>query len=61
MVEVVSKNDTLAEIQTRIRDYLRVGVRVVWIVDPATKSVTIHRKGRKPKTLREAIYSRSKM
>jgi Uma2 family endonuclease len=53
MVEVVSKNDTDAEIQEKVRDYLRVGVRVVWVADPATRTVTVYRKGRKPKMLRE--------
>ena len=42
MVEVVSPNDTASEIDRKVLEYLTAGVRVVWIVYPATRSVTVH-------------------
>lgn len=52
-VEVVSKNDTSIEITQKVRDYLKAGVRVVWVIDPGARTVAIHRRGRKPKVLQE--------
>lgn len=42
-VEVVSPNDTAEEIDGRVKDYLRVGTPLVWVVYPATRSVDIFR------------------
>lgn len=42
-VEVLSPNDRASEMQGKIRDWLEAGCRAVWIVDPATKSVTIYK------------------
>jgi len=36
-IEILSKDDRLSEMQERIDDYLRFGVRYVWILDPATR------------------------
>jgi Uma2 family endonuclease len=43
-VEVISPNDNAEEIEQRIADFLSVGVRVFWIVYPATRSVWVLRK-----------------
>jgi Uma2 family endonuclease len=48
VAEVRSKNDSQPEIDQKISDYHRAGVRVVWIADPETKTVTAHRKGIPP-------------
>ncbi|MEX2316558.1 MAG: Uma2 family endonuclease [Pirellulales bacterium] len=48
VVEVRSKNDSLSYIQHKVDDYLRSGVEVVWVADPATKTVTVHSLDRKP-------------
>jgi Uma2 family endonuclease len=37
-VEVLSKGNTEAEMQRKLRDYFSAGVRLVWYVDPATRS-----------------------
>jgi Uma2 family endonuclease len=42
-VEVVSPNDTAAEVQDKVQDWLRHGVRLVWVVEPKTRTVTIFR------------------
>jgi Uma2 family endonuclease len=36
-IEILSKDDRLSEMQERVDDYLRFGVRYVWILDPATR------------------------
>lgn len=42
-VEVVSPNDLVYELDTKINEYLLAGVRLVWIINPATRSVWVHR------------------
>ena len=41
-VEILSPGNTAAEMRDKVAEYLRVGVRLVWIVDPDTETVTIH-------------------
>jgi Uma2 family endonuclease len=48
VVEVRSKNDTQPEIDAKVRDYLRAGVRVVWVADPERQTVTAYRPGQEP-------------
>ncbi len=45
-VEVVSPSDTPGKVNARVRDYLTNGVRVVWLADPDSQSVTVFRPGR---------------
>ena len=42
VAEVVSPNDTAAEVQSKIQMWLRVGVRLVWVVYPDTRSVMVY-------------------
>ena len=42
-VEVVSPNDLSEEVEEKVDEYLRAGVRVVWIVYPQTKLIRVHR------------------
>jgi len=44
-VEVLSPNDKHRDIVEAIEEYLECGVKAVWIVDPYTDSVTVHRPG----------------
>jgi Uma2 family endonuclease len=53
IVEIRSKNDTHAELETKADGYLAAGARVVWIVDPLKKSVIEHRPKTLPRTLHE--------
>jgi Uma2 family endonuclease len=41
-VEVVSENNTANEIQERIQDYFRCGVRLVWVVYPVQSQVFVY-------------------
>jgi len=49
VVEVVSKNDTAPYVQRKIDDYLLAGVRIVWVADPDTRTLTEHRRDAKPR------------
>lgn len=42
-VEVKSKNDTQPFIEKRVQDFLKAGVKVVWIADPETRTVSEYR------------------
>jgi Uma2 family endonuclease len=40
-IEVLSPSDTVARMRDRIRDYLEMGVRQVWLFDPASRSAMV--------------------
>lgn len=42
-VEIVSPSNTVSEIQAKVLDYLDAGTRLVWVVDPCSRSVTVYR------------------
>lgn len=42
-VEVVSKNDTVYEIENKVRQYQAAGVRLVWVIRPFSRSIEIYR------------------
>jgi Uma2 family endonuclease len=41
--EVVSPNDLYYEVEEKVAEYLRAGVRLVWVINPPTRSVRVHR------------------
>ena len=51
VVEVVSPNDTRREVAAKARMWLRYDVRLVWVVQPQTRSVDVYRPGRAVATL----------
>jgi Uma2 family endonuclease len=53
IVEVRSKNDTLAALQRKAEDYLNAGVVVVWVVDPINRNVVEYRQGAASRTYGE--------
>jgi Uma2 family endonuclease len=42
-VEIVSPSNTRAEIREKVLEYLAAGTRLVWVVEPRTRSVTAYR------------------
>ena len=42
-IEVLSPEDTASEVQKKVEEYLAGGVRLIWVVEPATKTVTAYR------------------
>lgn len=43
VVEVVSTHDEVSELNVKVEEYLAAGVALVWVVDPETATVMIHR------------------
>lgn len=41
-VEILSPSDRASEIVAKVRDWLRAGCRVVWVVDPETETIAVH-------------------
>lgn len=60
-VEILSPSDRMAEMQSRIDDYLNFGVKHVWVIDPRTRrAFRIRRMGcGKRKTACFGLTSRS--
>lgn len=52
-VEVISPNDRQSEVDENVADYLAAGVRLIWIVNPKTRTVTVHRPDFESQTLNE--------
>ena len=52
-VEIRSPGDRAGEVDERVADYLRAGTPLVWIVDPAKRTVTVRRSGVADIVLRE--------
>ncbi len=50
-VEVLSPDDHIGKITRRISEFLKSGVRLVWVIDPETCYVTVYRTGREPYTV----------
>ena len=42
-VEVVSPNDLYSQLEEKVAEYLDAGVRLVWVIDPPTETVRVHR------------------
>ncbi len=38
IVEILSPDDSYSEIQGRAQDYLRMGAKTIWIIDPETRT-----------------------
>jgi Uma2 family endonuclease len=45
-VEVLSPNDVAGKVNRRIREQLRFGTRLVWLLDPEVRTVTVYASGR---------------
>ena len=50
-VEVVSPGGTRPEVAAKVASWLAAGTRVVWVVDPGRRSVTVHEPGAPPRRL----------
>ena len=42
-IEVVSPHDPYREVETKVDEYLRAGVRLIWVLNPERQLVRIHR------------------
>jgi len=41
-VEVVSPHDLAYDVDSKVEDYLQAGVRLVWVVNPVSRTVRVH-------------------
>ncbi|MEK6257918.1 MAG: Uma2 family endonuclease [Planctomycetota bacterium] len=53
VVEIRSRNDTVAELMAKADDYVSAGVRVVWLIDPMSRTVLEYRGSSEPQRLGE--------
>jgi Uma2 family endonuclease len=44
-VEVISPDDSYAEVDLKVEQWLRAGSRLVWVVNPRTRKVVVHAPG----------------
>jgi Uma2 family endonuclease len=51
VVEVRSKNDTLAELERKAGEYLAAGTKLVWVIDPIRSVAVVYEAGHPPRTL----------
>jgi Uma2 family endonuclease len=51
VVEVLSPSDVFTRVQRKVEDYLRAGVRLVWILVPEDRSVAVFHAGNPPSVL----------
>ncbi len=54
-IELRSTSDRLSELQAKMREYLRCGVRLGWLINPQDKQVEIYRLGKAVEVLDNAI------
>jgi len=52
VVEVLSPSDTSTVMQQKTLDYFEAGARLVWLVDPRLRTVTVHRADGSARVLR---------
>ena len=51
IVEIRSKDDTVAELKRKANDYLKAGVTIVWLIDPIASNATLFRAKSEPVVL----------
>jgi Uma2 family endonuclease len=54
VVEVLSPSETAAELEDKVDDYRTAGTRLFWIVDPATRTVSVRATGDPERRLTES-------
>ncbi len=56
-VEILSPNNTVEEIDTKIVDYFENGARLVWTINPRLRYVLVYRGAREPDRLLKSTNS----
>ena len=52
-VEVLSPNDTTGKLMRRVREQLRFGTLLIWVLDPDAKNVIVYRPGKEDKIVEQ--------
>ena len=50
-IEVVSPSDTVYDVQEKALEYLEAGTRMVWVIEPIARTITVYRSPNDIKTL----------
>jgi len=50
-VEILSEGNTAEEMRRKLREYFKVGVRMVWLIDPALRTAEVYTSVRKKTTV----------
>jgi Uma2 family endonuclease len=51
VVEVLSPSDRMVDALSKVAMYLQAGVRLVWLIDPDSKTITVFRPDAAPRTM----------
>jgi Uma2 family endonuclease len=54
VIEVASPSDRLADLQTKMDEYIANGAQLGWLIVPEARTVFVYRPGQKPQRLSEA-------
>ena len=52
-VEVLSPTDRAGDVAHKVGEYLGVGVRLLWVIDPEKLAAVVYRPGTTPRTVRQ--------
>ena len=52
--EVISPNDRMSDVDAKVQEWLDAGTRLVWVVNPRRREVTVYAPGTRPIVLTEA-------
>src|SRR5206468_4453372 len=52
-VEVVSPSDKLFEVEEQVAAWLGAGAAMVWVLNPKSRTIAVHRAGTAPRVLTE--------
>ena len=53
-VEVISPNDLAKELDEKLEDYLRAGVKLIWVINPETRTLQVYHPDGTSRRLHEA-------
>jgi len=53
-VEVLSPDDRMGRVLAEVNQWLDAGCDTVWVIDPDSRTVSVHRKGEEPRVLDES-------
>jgi Uma2 family endonuclease len=49
-IEILSPDDRAADVARKVAEYLSVGVRLLWVIDPETSTAVVYRPGAAPRS-----------
>jgi Uma2 family endonuclease len=53
-VEILSPSDRASEVLAKLQDWLKSGCQAVWLLDPQSRTIAVHRSGREVLVLDES-------